>query len=146
MNNHDIQPSGSEHRSDWRPIATRLTSANLRPTNGCKPSLWVRVLSRTSMSIIMLGIAVMDIRADEVDKALTTIQAAGPGGTGSRAARQAHDSLVRQGMQILPRLLQAMDSDNIVALNWYRSAYEQIVDAMLIDFTSVSAPFQLHFN
>ena len=129
MNNHDIQPSGSAHRSDWRPIPTRPTSANLRRTNGCKPSLWVRVLSRTSMSIIMLGIAVIDIRADEVDKALTTIQAAGPGGTGSRAARQAHDSLVRQGMQILPRLLQAMDSDNIVALNWYRSAYEQIVDA-----------------
>jgi hypothetical protein len=41
------------------------------------------------------------------------------------------DSLSEQGSEILPRLLVAMDTDNPVAANWYRAAYETIVEREL---------------
>ena len=65
--------------------------------------------------------------ADEVDDDLQVIALVGPGGKGSRAARVARDRLVAQGTGVLPRLLNAMDTDNIVAANWLRTVYEEIV-------------------
>lgn len=64
--------------------------------------------------------------ADEVDDALATIAKAGPQGAGSVAARKARDQLARQGTDILPQLLAAMDTKNAVAANWCRTAYEEI--------------------
>ena len=64
--------------------------------------------------------------ADEVDDALATIAKAGPQGTGSVEARKARDQLARQGTGILPKLLAAMDTKNVVAANWCRTAYEEI--------------------
>ncbi|HVX62580.1 MAG TPA: hypothetical protein VHC19_18320 [Pirellulales bacterium] len=64
--------------------------------------------------------------ADEVDDALATIAKAGPEGTGSVEARKARDRLADQGTDILPKLLAAMDTKNLVAANWCRTAYEEI--------------------
>ncbi len=64
--------------------------------------------------------------ADEVDDALATIARVGPQGAGSAEARQARDQLARRGTEILPQLLSAMDTTNVVAANWYRTAYEEI--------------------
>ncbi|HVC95901.1 MAG TPA: hypothetical protein VND64_19580 [Pirellulales bacterium] len=66
--------------------------------------------------------------ADEVDDALAAIAKVGPQAVGSVAARQAHDLLARRGTEVLPKLLAAMDTTNVVAANWCRSAYENIVE------------------
>lgn len=58
---------------------------------------------------------------------LTVISQVGPQGAGSAAAQVARDELGKRGIEILPQLLIAMDTPNIVALNWYRTIYEQIV-------------------
>ena len=67
------------------------------------------------------------IAADEVGDDLASIRGVGPGGKGAGAARQARDRLAKGGVEILPRLLGAMNVDNPLAANWYRSAYEQLV-------------------
>ncbi|MDP6717352.1 MAG: hypothetical protein QGF59_01800, partial [Pirellulaceae bacterium] len=67
------------------------------------------------------------IRADEVDKLLQVVAEVGPGGVGSSAARVATDRLGQHGVAILPQLLNAMDTPNFVAANWYRTVYERIV-------------------
>jgi hypothetical protein len=107
---------------------TRVDQHRNRGTSRSATSVSSR-MACTGLALIAFLVCITEVRADEVDKALATIRAAGPGGSGSRPARQARDRIARQGIQVLPRLLQAMDSDNIVALNWYRSAYEQIVAA-----------------
>lgn len=61
-----------------------------------------------------------------VDQCLRTIDRVGPDGRGSAAARRARDSLTRRGKEILPTLLDAMDTENIVAANWLRSAFEEV--------------------
>lgn len=65
--------------------------------------------------------------ADDVDDQLKVIARTGPQGAGSFDARQARDHLAKQGVEILPRLLVAMDTPNLIAANWYRTVYEQIV-------------------
>jgi predicted acyl esterase len=65
--------------------------------------------------------------AARVDELLNTIAQVGPQGTGSTAARIARDELARNGLEILPQLFLAMDTRNVVALNWYRTVYEEIV-------------------
>lgn len=81
-----------------------------------------------------LGCAVMGpatLRADAIDRQLAVISAVGPNAQGSQEARIARRQLAAQEPEILPRLLEAMDTDNIVAANWYRTAYEEIVNREL---------------
>jgi hypothetical protein len=66
--------------------------------------------------------------ADEVDDALAAIAQVGPQAAGSVAARRAHDQLARHGTEVLPKLLAAMDTTNVVAANWCRGAFAQIVE------------------
>jgi len=68
------------------------------------------------------------VTADEVDEALAAIRQVGPQAVGSVAARQAHDRLARCGTEVIPKLLAAMDTTNVVAANWCRSAYEIVVE------------------
>ncbi len=65
--------------------------------------------------------------AEDIEGPLQQIAKCGPNGTGSAAARQAAQELSSSGIEILPRLLEAMNTDNVVAANWYRSVYEQLV-------------------
>lgn len=67
------------------------------------------------------------VRADEVDRRIATIAAVGSQGKGSADARRACRELASLGPEVLPRLLSAMDTPNVVAANWFRAAYEQIV-------------------
>ncbi len=66
--------------------------------------------------------------ADSVETQLAVIAKVGPQGAGSLAARKARDELARCNVEILPQLLAAMNTSNVVAANWYRSIYEEIVD------------------
>src|SRR5690348_8694050 len=65
---------------------------------------------------------------DTVATQIAIIAKVGPQGTGSAAARPARDELARCGVDILPQLLAAMNTSNVVAANWYRSIYEEIVE------------------
>ena len=69
--------------------------------------------------------------ADEVDDAIQAIARTGSQASGSVAAAAAGKTLTEQDLSILPRLLTAMDTPNIVAANWYRQAYETIVEREL---------------
>ena len=69
--------------------------------------------------------------ADDVDDAIRIIAKVGPQGAGSADARAARDRLAKQGVDLLPRLLVAMDTDNVVAANWYRTAFDAIADREL---------------
>jgi len=80
--------------------------------------------------------------ADEIDTRLQTIAACGLGGQGSAAAKQAARALSDAGIEVLPRLLEAMDTDNILAANWYRTVFEKVTRQELKK-TSPQFPVQL---
>jgi hypothetical protein len=65
---------------------------------------------------------------DSVATQLAVIAKTGPQGAGSAAARAARDELAQRGVEILPQLLTAMNTSNVVAANWYRSIYDELVD------------------
>lgn len=87
------------------------------------------------VAVVCLGILLTGTtqlaRADGVDARIAAIAAVGSQGSGSAKARKACRELARLGPEILPRLLLAMDTPNIIAANWYRAAYEQIVGRQL---------------
>jgi hypothetical protein len=64
---------------------------------------------------------------DTVADQIAIIARVGPQGAGSHAARQARDALAQHGIEIMPQLLTAMNTSNVVAANWYRTVYEEIV-------------------
>jgi hypothetical protein len=81
-----------------------------------------------SLCFAPLGPARGENRADDkVAAQLAVIAKVGPQGSGSVAARGARDELAQRGVEILPQLLVAMDTSNVVAANWYRTLYEEIV-------------------
>jgi hypothetical protein len=74
---------------------------------------------------------------EDVAARLAVIAKVGPQGAGSAAVRAARDELAKRGVEILPQLLSAMDTSNVVAANWYRSIYEEIVERGLTDKETV---------
>ncbi|MBI3839844.1 MAG: hypothetical protein HY288_18125 [Planctomycetia bacterium] len=69
--------------------------------------------------------------ADEIDRQLAVIAQTGPQGAGSAAARAACDELSSHRTDLVPRMLMAMETTNPVAANWYRTAFETIVEREL---------------
>lgn len=69
----------------------------------------------------------MNVNDPQVAAQLAVILQVGPQGAGSAAARTARDELAKRGVEILPPLLMAMDTSNVVAMNWYRTIYEEII-------------------
>lgn len=65
--------------------------------------------------------------ADEIDEALAIVARSGPDGAGAAEARVARERLGAAGIETLPRLLKAMNTTNVVAANYVRSAWDQIV-------------------
>jgi hypothetical protein len=62
---------------------------------------------------------------------LRDIRAAGPQGSGSASARTAWDQLVTRGPEVLPQILAAMDTDDVVASNWLRTAFDTLAEREL---------------
>jgi hypothetical protein len=90
----------------------------LYPGLTCGAVVWLACVVSTS-----------PLRADEVDELIAVVAKAGPQGRGSAEARIASRQLSKRDVEILPRLLHAMDTPNVVAANWYRTVYEAIVEA-----------------
>lgn len=77
--------------------------------------------------LLFSAMAAPSAYGDEIANDIRTIAEVGPQAAGATNARAAHDRLARRGVEVLPRLLVAMDTTNIVAANWYRSVFERIV-------------------
>jgi hypothetical protein len=90
---------------------------------GCTRTLW--------MAALLFGTCRLAARADTIDEHLAAIARVGAEGAGSAAARQASEALATLGGDAIGRLLAAMDCENPVAANWYRVAYESIVEREL---------------
>jgi hypothetical protein len=86
---------------------------------------------RLSGLTLALCLLASGLRADEVEGQLAAIARSGPQGAGSAEARTAASALGALGADALPRLVVAMQTENPVAANWYRSAYETIVEREL---------------
>ena len=76
--------------------------------------------------VVLLGLALL-APAYDPEPDLAVIAKVAPQGEGSPSAKVARDELAKHGVEILPQLLVAMDTSNVIAANWYRSAYEEIV-------------------
>ena len=76
--------------------------------------------------LMLVGLAALDPPYDPA-RELAAIAKTGPQGEGSEAAKMARDELAKHGVEVLPKLLVAMDTSNAVAANWYRTVYEEIV-------------------
>jgi len=89
---------------------------------------------RILFGAVALSWAMLSVtRGDELDDALVVISRVGPDGAGAAEARAARDRVAREGPSVLPRLLRAMNSPNVVAANFYRSAFEELVARELND-------------
>lgn len=85
-----------------------------------------RRIPRFLCSTLLFGITTAGV-ADEIDNLLAQIAKVGPQSASSAQARVARDRLAMHGLEVLPKLLTALDTPNIVAANWYRSIYEELV-------------------
>ncbi|MEE2990482.1 MAG: hypothetical protein VX715_07700 [Planctomycetota bacterium] len=92
---------------------------------------------RNAMQRILLGVLLLcllqplAIAADEITEAIQVIAKTGDQARGSESAAAAVRRLTEEDISLVPRLLSAMDTPNIVAANWYRQAYEIIVESEL---------------
>lgn len=57
---------------------------------------------------------------------LKNLGRAGPDSPGTPEMANSREKLVRLGSRVLPQVLQAMDTPNIVAANWYRTVFDDI--------------------
>ncbi|MFM2094325.1 MAG: hypothetical protein RIS70_1449, partial [Planctomycetota bacterium] len=64
--------------------------------------------------------------ATELEAAIRVIGEAGANARGADAARVAREVLAHADAKALPRLLEAMDTTNVLAANWYRTAFDAI--------------------
>ena len=78
-----------------------------------------------------LSVSGIAAAADDVSEWMRIIERTGPNGRGSAEAREASARLADAGISILPQLLDGLDTRNVVAANWYRTVFEQLVAAEL---------------
>lgn len=103
--------------NEGRPMRTRRRMSRSFPA--CRPLLL------GLGCIVSFSVAVAD---DNVADHIAVILKTGPNGAGSLEARRACEALSHHGLEILPSLLTAMDTSNVVAANWLRFVAESIVE------------------
>jgi hypothetical protein len=91
----------------------------------------MKCLPIVAYGFVLLGSISQPTLADDVDAKFAAVAKAGPQGEGSGEAQLACRELAKEGVGVLPKLLAAMDTDNIVAANWLRTVYDQIVETEL---------------
>ncbi|MFP6649182.1 MAG: hypothetical protein VB817_06960 [Pirellulaceae bacterium] len=87
------------------------------------------LMKRVVLPVLLIGLLpALTIAADEVADAIQVIAKTGDQARGSESAAAAVRRLTEENISLVPRLLSAMDTPNIVAANWYRQAYEIIIE------------------
>jgi hypothetical protein len=81
--------------------------------------------------MVLMFVGAQAVLADSIDDDIAVITKSGPNGAGASAARDAAKRLTQAGLPVLPRLLVAMDTPNVVAANWYRSVFDALVQKEL---------------
>lgn len=87
--------------------------------------------TQAAILLVLLGFTSRRAHADRVDDLLQIIQQASNGVQGSRAARAACEELSKLSIDVLPRLLEAMDGAGQIPGNWLRTVYSRITDREL---------------
>ena len=91
---------------------------------------WALLLSHVILwaAVVACGAAPLPLKQDaDVTRLIAVIAQVGSQGAGASEARLARDELAQRGVDILPALIVAMDTRNVLAANWYRTAWEAIV-------------------
>ena len=81
--------------------------------------------------------------ADDVRDWVEQVRAVGAQGAGSAEARAARDKLAACGPEVIPHLLEGMDTPDTVAANWLRTAFDEVVNRALQDDRSAIATGEL---
>jgi hypothetical protein len=89
--------------------------------------MWPYLLQLCLLLLVFASPLTISIAFSDDEQLLQVIARTGPQGAGSVEARAARDELAQRGVELLPPLLTAMDTDNPVAANWYRTIYEEII-------------------
>lgn len=99
------------------------------------------------LTLLLATLAVLPAVADDdLARLLKELRAVGPEGSGSLKARAAWDRLVACGPDVLPPLLEAMDTPDTVTANWLRTAFDRIADkAFKGDGKGINADALLRF-
>jgi hypothetical protein len=84
-----------------------------------------------SLSLLLVLVGVCFPADPDVSDLLKDLRAGGSEGANSARARAAWDRLVAHGPEVLPTILEAMDTADTVAANWMRSAFDRIADRAL---------------
>lgn len=82
-------------------------------------------MSRLAVCFLLVALPAY---ADEIDDLLRDVKAVSKEGAGSVQARAAWDKLVARGPEVLPRVLEAMDTPDTVAANWLRTAFDCLAE------------------
>jgi hypothetical protein len=83
------------------------------------------------LALSAAALALPPARGDEAGDLLKDLRAVKAQGTGSPAARAAWDKLVQKGPAVLPRILDALDTSDVVVANWLRTAFDRIAEPEL---------------
>jgi len=89
----------------------------------CNCSRW---LAAALPVLVVLGVAGPNLRADDLQQALTTLQSVGPEGKGNPEAAAAWQKVSQADPAKLSVLLASLDSANPLAANWIRAAVDAI--------------------
>lgn len=68
---------------------------------------------------------------DDTEALIRVVRAVRAEGAGSPAAREARDRLAERGPEILPALLEGMDTPDSVAANWLRTVFDEVSRAAI---------------
>jgi hypothetical protein len=82
----------------------------------------------TALGLLLWGVGPL---LAEVEPLLARIKAVGREGAGNEQAAQAWKQLTGQGPEVLDDILSAMDPDNPIAANWFRTAVDAIAERTL---------------
>ncbi len=79
------------------------------------------------IALVLLAESAFVEAREDVKDLITQVRAAEAQGAGSAVARVARDKLAAMGPSVLPSLLDGMDTSNVVAANWLRTAFDGVV-------------------
>ena len=84
-----------------------------------------------ALGLVSLLIVTGASTAASIEEQLATLNAVGPEGAGSAAARDAWRQLSTADTSALPKILTALDKAGPLAANWMRSSFDTIAERQL---------------
>src|SRR5262245_40948011 len=70
-------------------------------------------------------------QAEDAGALIDQLRAVKPQAGNAAELREAWEKVIKLGPKVLPRLLEAMDTPNVAAANWLRTAFDRIAEPAL---------------